>query len=351
MQQSACKKNAVLLSTHIVNDFVVRKYRKLYSDLNGNGYDVILLYNMEDENKLDIPIDVECFTTNSESINDLGYEPIEETLLPGSCNFPVLRFFTDRPSYKFYWFVEYDVEFTGDWLTLMNDCDENLADYDFLGCYVERFDEEKNGCWPWWHRSNNVGYKLKDCIKGFNPICRYSNKALAYIDYYLKKGYSAHSEVLITTCLYHGGFKIGDFGGKGEFVSEGYENRYYIPNLSGTNDGTMRYRPLYTLKDIERTGLRDKLFHPLKEIDNWQDDPAMSMKKTASGRHENCVVFITHRFDAPILRYLSYLKKETENTMDFIVLYDNSLQELKYEQYPDFKFHVFNSNKLDGFIH
>lgn len=55
MQQSTCKRNVVLLSTHIVNDFIIRKYRDLYNDLNGNGYDVILLYNMEDENKRAIP--------------------------------------------------------------------------------------------------------------------------------------------------------------------------------------------------------------------------------------------------------------------------------------------------------
>ena len=196
-----------------------------------------------------------------------------------------------------------------------------------------------------------MGYKLKYCIKGFNPICRYSNAALAYLDHYQKMGHSAHSEVLITTCLYHGGFKIGDFGGQGEFVPSGYENKYYIPNLPGINGGTMRYRPLYTLKEIERTGLRNKLFHPLKEINKCQDDFVMSMNKTTGGQHENCVVLITHKLDNFMLRFLSYLKKETERIMDFVILYDNSSQDLKYEEYPDFQFHVFNSSKLDGFFH
>ena len=344
-------KEVVIISTHFVNSYCVNKYRALCTDLRKELYDVVLLINLESGDSWEIANDITFKMNDSASINALGYNPIEEEMLPGSCHFPLLRFYIDNPSYKFYWFIEYDVVFTGNWSVFMNDCRDNLFDYDFLSCHIERFDESKNKYWPWWHRSNNVGYNLKDCIKGFNPICRYSNAALAYLDHYQKMGYSAHSEVLITTCLYHGGFRIGDFGGRGEFVPEGYENRYYIQNMSGINDGTMRYRPLYTLKEIEGTGLRNKLFHPLKEITGWQDDSVMSMEKTACGRHENCVVFITHKLDAPMLRYLSYLKKETEKIMDFVVLYDDSSRDLNPEEYPDFQFHVFNSDKLDGFFH
>lgn len=34
MKEKPYKKNVVLLSTHIVNDFVIHKYRKLYHDLD-----------------------------------------------------------------------------------------------------------------------------------------------------------------------------------------------------------------------------------------------------------------------------------------------------------------------------
>lgn len=264
MIQIECKKNVVLLSTHFVNEFVINKYRKLRDELDMDEYEVILLLNKDEEQDSHIPEDINCFTTSCDSLNDLMYEPIEETLVPGSSHFPLLRFFVDIPFYEFYWFIEYDVEFTGHWNILMEDCDENLTDYDFLSCHVEKFDKEKNLYWPWWHRSNNVGVNLKDCIKAFNPICRYSNAALSHIDIYQKKGYSAHSEVLITTCLYHGGFKIGDFGGCGEFVPKGYKNKYYTPIFPETNN-TMRYRPVYTQKEIEEIGLSNMLFHPLKQ--------------------------------------------------------------------------------------
>ena len=255
-------RKVVLLSTHIINNFVLQKYRRLYNDLHNSDYDVVLLLNMEEEYEYDIPDDIVCFTTNSESINELGYEPIEETLLPGSCHFPVLRFFIDNPEYHHYWFIEYDVEFTGKWDVLMNDCDTNLDGYDFLSCHIERFDET-NKDWGWWHHCNDSGYPLTECIKGFNPICRYSNKALDCLNKYLKQGYSAHSEVMLTTCLYHHVFKIGDIGGTGEFTLHGYRNKYYVQGR-GVNNGTMRWRPLYTMEEIEALGTNNKLFHPIK---------------------------------------------------------------------------------------
>ncbi len=196
--------------SHFVCDMVKERYERLRAELPENKYDVILLLNMEKHpGDFDIPMAV----YGVEQLNELDYNPIFETVLPGSCHFPMMAFYKDNPEYHNYWFVEYDVEYTGSWQTLMQDCDENLLDYDFLSCHVEKYDEGKNKNWPWWYRSNDVGVRLEDCVKGFNPICRYSDKALAYIDFYQKKGYSVHSEVLITTCLYHGGFKIGDFGG------------------------------------------------------------------------------------------------------------------------------------------
>ncbi len=254
---------AVLLSTHIINDFVLDKYRRLRSDLS-EKYDVILLLNKDEEEDIKIPEDIRIFTTDCDSLNALEYNPIEETLLPGSCHFPLLRFFIDHPHYDNYWFVEYDVEFTGNWSVLMDDVTSNLSDYDFLSCYVERFNTDKNGHWPWWYRGNDVGYPLQQCIKGFNPICRCSYKALKCLDIYQKEGHSAHSEVMITSCLFHHGMKIGDFGGNSEFVPDGYEDKFYLANPEFTNGGTMRYRPLYTMQEIEEYNVPNKLFHPIK---------------------------------------------------------------------------------------
>lgn len=151
MKQNDLRKSVILLVTHIVNELVIQKYKKLYSDLDKKKYDIILLLNIDDECELEVPNDIICYISNCESINQLEYEPIEETLLPGSCHFPLLHFYIDNPYYAFYWFIEYDVEFTGNWSSLINDCSANLFGYDFLSCYIEKFDENKNKYWPWWH--------------------------------------------------------------------------------------------------------------------------------------------------------------------------------------------------------
>lgn len=348
MSHKETQKNAVLLSTHIVNEFVIQKYRKLCCDLDKRMYDVILLVNTDNGCELRAPDDIVCFTTSVESINELGYEPIEETLLPGSCHYPLLRFFTNNPIYRFYWFIEYDVEFTGNWSVLLNDCGKNLPDYDFLSCHVERYNEATNKNWIWWYKSNHVGNALKDCIKGFNPICRCSHGALSYLDKYQKAGHSAHSEVMITTCLYHGGFKIGDLGGTGEFVPDGYENKFYIPDLNMVNSGTMRHRPVYTQSEIESYKLPNKLFHPLKQS-NSTDDIMWPNRMEQS--HTNCVAVITHKLDDQTIRYFTYIKDKVTDVMDFIIIYDGSQQPINLDSFPEFNLFVFNSDSLNGFFH
>ena len=120
--------------------------------------------------------------------------------------------------------------------------------------------EKKNNEWPWWHLHNNVGFALEQCVKGFNPICRYSNNSLRFIDHFQSQGHSAHSEVLITTCLYNAGFKISDFGGNGDFTPISFRNKHYVQK-DGINNGTMRWRPVFFEKDMK---LPNTLYHPVK---------------------------------------------------------------------------------------
>lgn len=258
-------KEVVLLSTHFVNEFVLAKYRRLAAELNSCIFDVILVVNRGmGQSHVALPEDINCFFTDSDSLKTLRYRPIAKTMIPGSCHFPLMRFFLDNPSYSHYWFIEYDVEFAGRWSVMMDDCHEHLFDYDFLSSHVERFSNKKNRNWPWWYWHNHAGFPLNDCVKGFNPISRYSSQSLRSLDQYQKQGYSAHSEVLITTCLFHGGMKMGDLGGRGDFVPNGFIDKYYLSAPLQTNGGTMRYRPLYSMEEIQSTHLCNKLFHPLK---------------------------------------------------------------------------------------
>ena len=65
---------------------------------------------------------------------------------------------------------------------------------------------------------------------------------------------------------------------------------------------------------------------------------------------KNCVVLITHRMDEPMLRYLRFLQAEVAEVMDFYVVYDCGTHALAPADYPDLRFHLFNSNELPGFF-
>lgn len=68
-------------------------------------------------------------------------------------------------------------------------------------------------------------------------------------------------------------------------------------------------------------------------------------------QNQNCVVFITHKITEGILKYLVFLKKEINETMDFVILYDCASQPINIESYPMLDFCIFDSTALDGFFH
>lgn len=254
------RKQVVLLMAHYGCNMaaIEQKYRRLREELPPDRYDVVLLFNVNDKTSLlTIPnVDNICIY-DLYDINSLNYVPICDSLLPGSCHFPVLKFFLDHPTYTFYWFIEYDVEFTGTWNVLMDAYSENQAD--FIASHILHYHEDPR--WYWWTHYNHVGYPMEHCIRAFHPICRYSYNALAHIHQYQLAGHSAHSELLIPASLYHAGFKLVDLGGNGSFIEKGQENRFYICN---EHINTMRYRPLYNPKDIATMPYYDILFHPVK---------------------------------------------------------------------------------------
>lgn len=249
------EKQVVLLVTHILSPWVKAKYERLVRELDSKRYDVVLLMSANDKCNIRVPDDVNVCVYDIEELSAMPYESICDTLVPGSTHFLALKYQQEHSAYTYYWFIEYDVDFTGKWSFLLDKFTAYTAD--FLSTHVAQYGEE-NADWPWWNNLNDVGYPLEKCVKSFNPICRYSSAALDYIDDYMRKGYSAHSEVMIATCLYNAGYKIVDFGGIGKFVPDGLENSFY------TEAGTMRYRPLYTKTEIEALDMPNTLFHPIK---------------------------------------------------------------------------------------
>lgn len=64
-----------------------------------------------------------------------------------------------------------------------------------------------------------------------------------------------------------------------------------------------------------------------------------------------CLVYITHKMDDAIYRYLSYLMRETEGVMDLLVLCDNACQTITPTDFPEIRFFFFDSRCLKNFFH
>lgn len=255
------RKQAVLMMCHFCNDIVKDRYHKLISELDSDKYDVFVLFNNDTDLNFNFGEHSYVYSFRTEDLNELGYESIADTIVPGSTHFAVLNFFKEHNNYKHYWYVEYDVVFSGNWSALLDAFESN--DADFITTGIQLYDEYKNGTWAWWSQCSTLNIPLERRVKSFNPICRFSVSSLTFLDTFLKSGVTGHQEMVIATVLYLNGFKLVDFGGSGTFVLPKYENKFYLGLDCGAKC-TFRYRPIYTEEEVKQMNTNNKLFHPVK---------------------------------------------------------------------------------------
>ena len=193
-------------------------------------------------------IEIEIFT--DKILDNLRNKRIRKTFVLGSNHFPVLKFFINHPDYTYYWSIEDDVAFSGNWSNLFENVSANL-DYDFITSHIRRYSDVPR--WPWWKTLNFLEGKPNrdEMINSFNPIYRISNKALKYVDICLKGGYGGHHEVLLPTLLKKGGFTIADFGSA---------DNHLTPGLSYCTLSTMRWKPVFLVPCYKK----NQLYHPAK---------------------------------------------------------------------------------------
>lgn len=255
-------KTAILFATHKLNEFVLEQYYRLKVATDKIG----ILYMLIEDGELEqIPADVNYYSFNVDSLNDLGYEPIEESIIPGSNHFPVLQFFKDHKEYNYYWNIEYDVYFNGKWESFFS-CLESVES-DFVSSHIEWYSQRPR--WDWWKtlQLKTLSVSQYNYLKSFNPIYRISNNALTALDRILSLQNMGHHEVLIPTVLNSLGYSISDFGGNGEFSMAELSSPFYISNSDLNNwytGSSMRYRPVFIKEIINKKGTDKKLYHPVK---------------------------------------------------------------------------------------
>lgn len=252
-------KQAVLYLTNKSNEWTLSAFHALEQSLQGVA-DVYYAYHQQG---VVLPVSLQNienqFVFTSDILSELGYTPIEEgKLVPGSNHFPLLKFFKENQGYDYYWLVEDDVRFSGEWKEFFGSFASCTSD--FLSSGIETKAENPN--WYWWTslKTGNAVIAEEKQMKSFNPIYRLSSQALACVDAHLRKGWMGHHEVLLPTLLYNKGFLLEDFGGEGSFVRQENKSKFY--DLT-----SMRIAPV--LPDDRK----NYLFHPVKEEKVRQDGP------------------------------------------------------------------------------
>lgn len=248
-------KVAILLASHVLSEDVIERFSQVKSHPN---YDFFVLYHTNEEYSEGIP-DNFLYPFSDKILTDLGYQPLTNSILPGSNHFALLSFFKDHSHYSFYWYIEDDVYYNGEWHAFLGHFDEAF-EADFISSYVVDFEDQP--AWRWWGAIHYLQQSIPDEVKtrSFNPIYRISNRALNFLIRKLGQGWVGHHEVLIPTLLRLEGLEIRDFGGKGAYVPSGFTNKFYRQDDTDIMNDTMRYRPEIRINEIQE----QLLYHPLK---------------------------------------------------------------------------------------
>lgn len=198
----------------------------------------------------------------SELFSRLPYPRLDKELLWEHVHFFVLDFYLVHPEYDYYWVVEFDVRYTGEWESFLRFYE--TYDHDLITSHIRHFREEP---FFWWYNTLQHPTETIDkerFLRSFNVIYRISNRALALIHEKQMSGWRGFFEVSYPTLLDVSGYTLLDFGGNSEYTPPGLKNTVYTSD--STSDGypspfcTMRWRPSRVRAGIRR----NKIYHPVK---------------------------------------------------------------------------------------
>lgn len=262
---------AILILNHFQDRHLMKLCREILNDY-GSSSDVFLLTDKTQSgfSLARPPSGCRQFTFKINDLAALGYPRCDDIFHPGGGkrnyklgygDLPVLLHYRKHKQYRYYWLIEYDVRFSGNWRAFFSAFEENRAD--LLGTSLLR----RELCPQWdhwgtlrWPEGESVPQRP---IRGFFPVFRLSNRALATLDKEYSRGFfDGHMEALMPTVLHECGLRIEDIGGQGEFVRPENANRFYWndPTTDRLSPGTFVYRPVMRVAGSDP----DHLWHPVK---------------------------------------------------------------------------------------
>lgn len=212
----------------------IKHFQQLQNDLKNNiDVDVYLLYNNSTEklhNELYEANNVYEF--NKQIVEQNGFEFhyyywINKGDFYGHNNELIwLNFYKTHKNYNKYWFIDYDILYTGNWNDIIKECKKH--EYDLCSCNIMlRYPIDPSFKY---HVKDTYKFNHKKFLHAFTPIVAFSNNTMNYLINVYDDGNFGFCETFIPSILYYNydNFKILNLNDLG-FV-EDYkvtENDYY----------------------------------------------------------------------------------------------------------------------------
>lgn len=181
-------------------------------------------------------------------------------LIPGNTDLILLAYWREHPEYDFYWQVEYDVRYTGNWKNLIRSFETSKAD--LLATNISTYEEIPHwNLWPTLAPPKGVEWK-HHALRAFLPFCRISASACRAIDHAYQEGWSGHDEANWATITNMNGLRIEDIGGRGKFTPQDRLGKHYssTPENLHLTPGSFGYRPMR----LFAPPIPGRLWHPVK---------------------------------------------------------------------------------------
>ena len=270
-QTVECKRGArtvVLLQTHYLNRTLLRMFSELSCAMPETAA-IVLMHLPPDRSKPHKLARIPHHFVTTPEIREPAYVrksdgPGWAIWRGGHVDLIALHFFRKYPCYAYYWIIEYDVRFSGEWRAFLTAFQD--SDADLLSTSIRRASNDPNWMyWPSLHPPEGVRPLAADeMLCSFMPIYRISHRGLRLIDQAYRDGWTGHCEAVWPTVLHHSGYRLEDIGGNGEFVRPGNINRFYTNNPSDPElaPGSLVFRPVRWMPGSSR----NRLWHPVKPL-------------------------------------------------------------------------------------
>lgn len=255
MGNNEIKKEAIFIATHFINKDLINKIKKILRDTGFEKDLYILSWNtwIVSHNP-----EIKKIIFDHEHIKPLHERWILDNEMD-ICRINIVKVLQKNniPLYDYYWFIEYDVDYRGNWGELLDIKNES----DLICTHL--IDYTENDKWVWWKYFNTPMKNIKK-MRAFLPIYRISRNMLEEIGTAItQEDWRGHIEALIPTIVGVKNGKINEIWWNSKYTLPQNINKFYnsYPSWYEIWFGEFRWIP-HMLNSCKR---KERLYHPIKK--------------------------------------------------------------------------------------